>query len=111
MASKALSSVSPNNDCLALPRQESDRVFKELECRVEKMMDPEANPDVLERLVSWDSAPWAYRNILSVLMAQALRRRGLKESAADIMSHCTNPAYQQLWSRWCLSRFEKTRRS
>ena len=109
-ASTALPRVSPNNDRLALPRKESDRAFKELERRVEKMIDPQTESDTLEGLAFWDSAPQAYRNMAAVLVAEALRRRGLTESAARIMSRCTNPVYQQLWSRWCLSRPGKARR-
>ncbi len=111
MASRGLPSVSPNDDCLTLTRQVSDRVFKELESRVEQMIDPKADPDTLEGLASWDSAPQAYRNMAAVLTAEALRRRGLTDSAARIMSRCTNPVYQQLWSRWCSSRQRQTSRS
>ena len=48
MASTALPRVSPNHDRLALPRQESDRAFRELERRVEQMIDPETDTDTLE---------------------------------------------------------------
>ena len=104
MGSAALQRVSPNDDCLSLSRQESDRIFEELERRLEKMIDPEIEPASLEGLASWDSAPQAYRNIAVVLTAEALRRRGLTESAGRVMSHCNNPVYLQLWRRWCLSR-------
>ena len=93
-----------NRDYLTLSRAESDRVFKELEHRVEQMIHPETEPDALEGLSTWDTAPEGYRNIGTVLVAEALRRRGLVKTAARTMSHCTNPAYQQLWSRWCSSR-------
>ena len=52
MASTALPRVSPNHDRLALPRQESDRAFRELERRVEQMIDPETDTDTLEGLAS-----------------------------------------------------------
>ena len=96
MASTALPIVSPNEDSLALPRQESDRVFRELELRVEQMIDPATRQDTLEGLASWDDAPQAYRNISIVLAAEALRRRGLNESASQTMLRCTNPVYLQL---------------
>ena len=102
--SSPLPCVSPNGDYLDLSRIESDRVFKELEHRVEQMIHPGTEPDALEGLSSWDDAPEGYRNIGTILAAEALRRRGLAESAARTMSRCTNPAYQQLWSRWCSSR-------
>ena len=110
MGSAALQTDFRNDDRLALSRQESDRVFEELERRVEKMIDPETEPDSLERLASWDSAPQAYRNMAAVLTAEALRRRGLAKAAGRVMSHCTNPVYLQLWSRWRSSRIGKSRR-
>ena len=57
MASTALPSVAPNDDSLALPRQESYRVFRELELRVEQLIDPETKPDTLEGLASRHDAP------------------------------------------------------
>ena len=99
-----LPDISPNTDYLKLSRQESDRVFKELEHRVEQMINPETGPEALEGLSSWDDAPQSYKNIGTVLTAEALRRRGLAELAARTMSRCTNPVYQQLWFRWCYSR-------
>ena len=109
--SKALPSVAPNHDSLALPRQESDQAFRELELRVERMIDPTTKPDTLEGLAVWDDAPEAYRNIATVLTAEALRRRGLTETATRAISLCTNPTYSQLWSRWCATRPGKARRS
>ena len=104
MDSIALPNVSPSTDYLGQPRQGSDRLFRELERRIEKMIDSETATDVLQGLASWDDAPTSYRNIATVLTAEALRRRGLRESAVRTMSRCTNPAYQQLWSRWWSSR-------
>ena len=93
-------SICSSSDDLSLPRQASDRIFTELEHRVEAMIDPETKPGAIEKLGSWDAAPQSYGNIAMVLAAEALRRRGLDRSAARIMSDCTNPVYQQLWSRW-----------
>ena len=101
--SPPLPNVSPNRDYLDLSRKESDRVFRELERRIDQMIEPGTEPDALEELSSWDGAPQSYRNIGTVLAAEALRRRGLAEAATRTMSRCTNPAYQQLWSRWCSS--------
>lgn len=109
--SHPLPNISLSIDSLTLPRQESDRVFKELERRVEKMIDPETEPGTLEGLASWDSVPQGYRNIVYVLAAEALRRRGLREAATGIMQHCKSPVYQQLWSRWSSSRLGQTKSS
>ena len=100
LGSKSLLDVSLNTDSLKLPKDESDQVFKELEGRIEQLIDPDLGPGELKRLASWESAPEAYRNIMTVLAAETFRRRGEKDSAVEAMSSCTNPAYQQLWTRW-----------
>ena len=109
MASTVVPNVSPSTDCLRQPRQESDRLFRELERRVEQMIDPETEPSELQGLASWGDAPQAYRNIATMLTAEALRRRGLRESASRTMAGCTNLAYQQLWARWWSSRPQEDR--
>ena len=111
MRSTALPSVAPNDDSLALPRRVSDRVFGELELRIEQLIDPATQVDTLEGLAYWDDAPQAYRNIAAVLTAEALRRRGLTDAAGRTLSRCTNPAYLQLWSRWCATRPGNARRT
>ena len=93
-----------NTDELAQPRQASTWLFSELERRIELMASPETEPDAVEALSSWDAAPQAYVNIATVLTAEALRRRGLRGLASKTMTRCTNPIYQQLWSRWYSSR-------
>ncbi len=100
LAAEPLPDAAFNTDSLALPKDESDQVFKELEGRIEKLIDTDLRPGVLRGLASWDSAPEAYRNIMTVLVAETFRRRGDTNSAVEAMSSCTNPAYQQLWARW-----------
>ena len=100
LGSKPLPDVALNTDSLKLPKDESDQVFKELEGRIEQLIDPDLGPGELKRLASWESAPEAYRNIMTVLVAETFRRRGDTNSAVEAMSSSTNPAYQQLWARW-----------
>lgn len=100
LATEPLPDVALNTDSLALPRDESDRVFRELEGRVERMTDPDLSIGALRELASWESAPEAYRNIMTVLVAETFRRRCDTDSAVEAMSTCTNAAYRQLWARW-----------
>ena len=100
LASDPRPDVARNTDSLALPKDESDEVFKELEGRIEMLIHPNLTPRALRELASWDSAPEAYRNILTVLAAETHRRRGDTNLAVEAMLSCTNPIYQQLWARW-----------
>ena len=76
------------------------RIFRELEGRIEQLIDADLRPGELKRLASWESAPQAYQNIMTVLAAETFRREGDTDSAIEAMSSCTNPAYQQLWAQW-----------
>ena len=100
LASEPQPDVALNADRLALPRDESEGIFKELEGRIEQLIDPDLGPDELKKLASWESVPQAYQNIMTLLAAEAFRRKGDTDSAVEAMTSCTNPAYQQLWVRW-----------
>lgn len=100
MDSMPLERVAANTDSLALPQKDSELAFRELEHRIERMIAPGLEQGDLERLSRWDAAPQPYRNILAVLVAEAARRHGQMETASGAMSSCTNPVYQELWTRW-----------
>ncbi len=104
LPSRLLPCVASSPDSLALPWEESELVFKELEHRIERMIGQSLADGELERLSRWDTAPRAYRNILAVLAAEALRRHERVEATVEVMSSCTNPLYRQLWNRWLSKR-------
>ena len=56
-----------NTDSLALPRKESELVWKELEFRAERMRTKELKENGLTALSRWNTVPQAYQNILAVL--------------------------------------------
>ena len=92
--------VTPDNhDSLALTWDESHLVFCELEHRIERMIEPTTRNHELENLAIWDSAPPAYRNIASVLVATALHRRRQRDAAERVISKCKNSVYVELWSK------------
>ena len=87
-----------NNDTLALAKSDSDKVFAEL--------------DLLASQIACDSKifsaedvrkvqlPNVYRNLFSVLAAEAARRKHLTVVSGEIMSICTNPLLRQVYDRW-----------
>ena len=89
-----------NPDSLALPYEESARLFGELERRIEKLIERDAAVSDVLRLSDWHEAPVGYKNILIVLVAESLRRRGEKVAAFEVMNRCTNPVFRQLWDQW-----------
>lgn len=92
--------VEVNNDSCALPKPESDVAWAKLEEAVERIIAPNASAtDVLKKLETSD-LPAALRNILCVLSAEGIRRRGEILSARSAMLGCSNLVFVQLWERW-----------
>ena len=92
-----------NTDSLALPRKESELVWKELEIRAEWMISEKLKENRLKELSRWETVPQAYQNILAVLAAEAARRHKWICVADELMDTvCTNPAFKYLWTEWRL---------
>ena len=98
--SSPITECAQNTDSLAVSFQESELVFSELESRVERLIDKDSGTSKMRDLGGWTDAPESYQNILRVLVAEAIRKRGDKVQSMQVMESCTNPAYAQMWSRW-----------
>ncbi len=91
---------APNTDSLALPRHESDRVWAEMNRRVDLLVSSELRTDEYHEIAQLDTAPTSFSNLMRVVVADAARRRGSVDVAYDVMEGCTNPLLTQLWARW-----------
>jgi len=89
-----------NTDSLCLPKRESDRAIRTLAESIEAIIDSDASAGVVMRAFERARLPLPYSNLLRVLCADGLRRRGEAELAAGMMRNCTNPGLRQVWSRW-----------
>lgn len=96
--------VNWNEDSLALPKSEFDLALAELQKQSNTVIDESIPATSLVAQVETCALPASYRNVLCVLAAEGARKRKCCGCIAQIMATCTNPAYQQLYSRW-LSRF------
>ena len=98
----SLPSDSPavNSDSLALPKKDSELAWREIAYRMERFTDPTLREDELERLSLWNDVPQSYRNVLTVLAAEAARRHRWIDIAHGLMSKCTNPCFTGLWFNW-----------
>ena len=92
--------VARSADSLAVPLEDSATVFEEMERRIGLLVNRTRGADEIYDLHEWSGAPVAYQNMLIVMVAEALRRRGEREAGAELMSKCSNPVYKQLWFRW-----------
>lgn len=93
-------SVPHNTDSLALPKAESEMVLHAMVTAIERMIEPDLTADDLLCLILQTQLPPAYRNLLSVLGAEAARRHGWYDSIPEIIGACTNPTLKQAWERW-----------
>lgn len=88
------------SDSLALPKKESDKVFKELASRVERIIAGDVAGQALIAGLRRTQLPSAYRNILCVLEAEGIRRRREEHLVDEVMGECRNPLYVALYDRW-----------
>jgi thymidylate synthase len=95
-----LEGVPVNTDSLAFPRDESEDAFRRLSSDVDLMIDERNRPNSVARLVSESTLLPEFRNLLSLLAAEALRRRGEPEMAIDMMTECSNDVLRWLWKNW-----------
>lgn len=91
-----------NSESLMLPKGESDIVLGTLSEFMHKMTLPSANPSDIASDAKAISLPMAYKNLLIVVAADALRRHGAMALSTELMNHCSNPLYQQMWNNWAL---------
>lgn len=97
-------------DKQVIPAENTDRFrecFDDSSRHIEalaSLMDTLIDGSPSERSTACESGlnlPSEYANMFAVIAADDYRRRGDSSRACDLMHHCTNPAYHQLWQRWC----------
>jgi hypothetical protein len=89
-----------NVDSLAINREKSESAFAELARRIDAIIDPAVPILQLVQVVRASQLPPAFLNLLCVMTAEGIRRRGDLEQEMAVMERCTNPVLQQLWNRW-----------
>jgi thymidylate synthase len=87
-------------DSLALPKEDSSRVFLLLSELIERLAAASLSESELPKILRGHDLPLAYTNMLSLVAAEAARRRGWTDVARGIADECKNPLLQQAWQRW-----------
>jgi thymidylate synthase len=90
----------PNGDSLALPKDAADPIWAEMNRRVDKLVAGGLADEEFSRMVNLDGAPQAFTNLMSIVVADAARRRGRIDAAQNAADCCTNPLLKMLWGRW-----------
>jgi thymidylate synthase len=93
-------SVPLNQDSLGLPKLESDTAFARLSAFGDLLAANDSKPaDVIGSLGNL-SLPVAHANFAAIMAADALRRKGAPEYAAEAAAKCSNECLSLLFSRW-----------
>jgi thymidylate synthase len=97
--------IEPNTDSLCLSKEASDAVFAKANELVEAMTKPRLSQDELYALLTRPGIPVAFKNLLSIVAAEAARKRGWMPLAQALADESPNPVLKQAWKRW-LARFQ-----
>jgi thymidylate synthase len=93
-----------NNDSLALPKEDSDKAFRQLSDFGDLLAsDKNSAVDIrakLRQLV----LPSAHLNFATILAADALRRRNRSLDAREVCTTCSNESLRTLFGRWLESK-------
>lgn len=90
----------PNTDSFALDRPTWDLVLPQVLDRLNRIAEDDLSRSEFGACVFRNDLPGAYENAVLIAAADAARRRGWHDLAADSINRCTNPLLVQLWSRW-----------
>jgi thymidylate synthase len=87
-------------DSLALPKPDADRVWSEMNERVNILVQNELHSGQYGAIARLDDAPQSFTNLMAIVAADAARRRGNDEGVYEAIKHCKSTVLQQLWNRW-----------
>jgi thymidylate synthase len=92
--------MTPTSDSLALPKQEADPIWREMNRRVDVLVQKELTPKEYGTIARLDDAPQAFTNLMAIVAADAARRRKSLDGVTEANSLCDSPQLKQLWERW-----------
>jgi thymidylate synthase len=90
----------PNNDNLCLPKHASEQCFAELLEITDQIVDPSTKSEVLLKILESSKLPESFRNLLSILVAEGIRRRRTLDLIAPAVSFCSNSCLTTMFDRW-----------
>lgn len=95
-----LTKVNANLDSLALPKKDSEEIFKEFEKKIRLFITENLTENNHMKITKWQNAPQSYQNLLCIVSAEAARRREWISLSREIMLSCNNPVLCKVWSLW-----------
>jgi thymidylate synthase len=89
-----------NSDNLMLSKDEADVCWRELNKRVDGMIETDVSATALDKLARMEGFPEPIQNLSKIVGADSARRHGYGEVAAELGRSCSNPLLGLLWTRW-----------
>lgn len=99
-ASLPISIPIPNSDSLRLPKYESTKAFEELAEKVGHFILPQTKTTEILNGLRTSALTEPYKNILALICAEILRRRGQAMLSNEAIAECTNRLFVDLFSKW-----------
>ncbi len=84
----------------SLGKEKSDRAFETLSRYLDVFIDSENRVGDLLSIDDSETLPGAYSDVLTVLQAEAIRRRGDSDVANRVMANCRTEVFSAMWRRW-----------
>lgn len=92
--------TTESSDSLVLRKHESEPIWREMNRRVEVLVQKELTPKEYGTVARLNDAPQALGNLMAVVVADAARRRKSFDGVQEAIAFCRSPILMQLWDRW-----------
>lgn len=92
--------VVASQESLAHPKHEADPIWREMNRRVDVLVKKGQAAKEYGVLARLNDAPQAFSNLMSMVAADAARRRKNIDGVCEALSVCDNALLTLLWGRW-----------
>ena len=89
-----------NSDSIALPMADSEAAIVRIAGQVDEIIAGRVSQGDIVHMAAAEDIPSAFRNLRSIVLAEAVRKLGGHVEAEEIAAVNTNPALAFLWRRW-----------
>lgn len=89
-----------NSDSLALEREVSERIFKEIYSRMIALTGKDISEGEVLSLAQLESEYTAYNNIMLMIAAYVAKKHLNNDVVDELIMKCSNSTYIKMWDRW-----------
>ena len=93
-----------NNDSLALCKEETEKLFKEIYSRMNFLAINDVTENEIDSLARLNSEYAPYNNMMFIIAAYVANRHHLDGLVSELIKECSNTLYVTMWNRWASRR-------